>query len=87
METRIRQIADTLYVPLPSEIASEANLESESVVNVAVVNGDVVIHPSFNQAYSLEQLLAEITENNIHQETDFGMPSPANLLFTFNCCG
>jgi antitoxin MazE len=72
METRIRQIVDTLYVPLPSEIVLEANLKSESVVDVAVVNGDVIVHPTVSHSYSLEQLLAGVTENNLHQEVDFG---------------
>lgn len=73
METRIRQIVDTLYVPLPSEIVLEANLKSESVVDIAVVNGDVIVHPTACQSYSLERLLADVTEDNIHREADFGV--------------
>lgn len=73
MEARIRQIVDALYVPLPAEIVLEANLKSESVVDLAVVNGDVIVHPAAGKSYSLEQLLAGITEENIHKEVDFGL--------------
>ncbi len=72
MEARIRQIVDTLYVPLPAEIVLEANLKPESVVDLAVVNGNVIVHPTTGNSYSFEQLLAGITEENIHKEIDFG---------------
>ena len=72
MRTRIQRGGNSLAVRIPKPFAAEAGLEQQSEVDVAVVDGALVITPS--SARVLEELLAQVTDENLHGEIDFGSP-------------
>ncbi|HEY3567852.1 MAG TPA: AbrB/MazE/SpoVT family DNA-binding domain-containing protein [Thermoanaerobaculia bacterium] len=72
MRTRIQRWGNSLAVRIPKPFAAEAGLEQQSEVDVAVVDGALVITPS--TAPALDNLLAQITDENLHGEVDFGSP-------------
>jgi antitoxin MazE len=47
-------------------------LENDSLVEVSLVEGQIVIRPKAAPARSLEELLAGIHKTNLHHETDTG---------------
>jgi len=43
-------------------------------VDIAVENGAIIVRPSAQSKYSLQELLALVTDQNRHSETDWGPP-------------
>jgi antitoxin MazE len=72
MRTEIQRRGNSLAVRIPKPFAAEADLEQQSEVDVAVVDGTLVITPS--PAPALEELLAQVNDENLHGEVDFGSP-------------
>jgi antitoxin MazE len=44
------------------------------VVDLSLENGRMIVEPTKEQEYSLEDLLARVTKKNLHSEVDFGLP-------------
>lgn len=72
MLTKVQKWGNSLAVRIPKAFAVDVQLESESVVEVSLVNGQIVIKPVLSTRWTLEQLLAEVTSENIHTEVDSG---------------
>jgi len=74
MKAVIKKWGNSAAVRLPASIMEAAHLELEQVLDVREENGCVVIEPIQEETVSLDDLVAAITPNNIHDEIDFGMP-------------
>lgn len=74
MKTRIQKWGNSLALRIPKSFAAEIGLEKESSVEVDMVNGKLVITPAKKKKYNLDELLAKVTDENIHAEIDFGPP-------------
>ena len=72
MRTRIQKWGNSLALRIPRAIAAEVNLEIDTVVDISLVDGKLVMVP-VNEP-SLEDLLARVTEDNVHREIDSGPP-------------
>ena len=72
MLTKIQKWGNSLALRIPKAFALDAQLKNNSVVEVALVDGQIVIKPVAQPVWSLEQLLSGITDNNLHGETDTG---------------
>jgi antitoxin MazE len=73
MRTRIQKWGNSLAVRIPKSFAVEAGLAEDAVVDLALVEGKLVVTPQ-PEAISLEKLLAGITRANRHHALDFGGP-------------
>ena len=71
MLARVRKWGNSLAVRIPKAFADEAGLEQDSEVEVSLVDGRIVIEPS-DAALTLDQLLAQVNEENLHREVDTG---------------
>jgi len=71
--TQIAKWGNSLGLRLPKSVALEAQVGEGDAVGVSVENGVIVIRPN-RPGYSLEQLVAEITPLNRHNESDWGTP-------------
>jgi antitoxin MazE len=74
MRTQIQKWGNSLALRIPKAFASEAGLTEDAPVDITFVDGKLVIAPVVQPPYSLEALLAGITDENIHGEVDFGPP-------------
>ena len=72
MQTRIQKWGNSLALRIPRSFALEAHLQQDSLVDIALVDGKLVVTPVTEAAQTLEQLLAGITEDNLHGEVDTG---------------
>ena len=72
MRTRIQKWGNSLAVRIPKAFAAEVGLESESAVEVSMQDGCLVIAPIKDNPYTLEGLLAQVTDENLHPETSTG---------------
>ena len=72
MQARIQKWGNSLAVRIPKTLATEAHLAQEAVVELAVAKGKLIIAPIKRQKYKLEELVARITDENIHKEDIWG---------------
>lgn len=72
MLTRVKKWGNSLAVRIPKPFAGEVGLEQDTPVEVSLVSGKLVIVPVLESALSLDQLLAQVTEDNLHSEVDTG---------------
>lgn len=72
MKVRIQKWGNSLALRIPKTFAIEARIEQDSLVDVSVVDGGLVIHPAEREEYTLEDLLREATPENVHRETETG---------------
>ena len=71
METQVGKWGNSLALRIPKGLADEAGLKEGGRVEVSLDQGRLVIKPS-PKTYSLEELTAGITEDNLHQEIAWG---------------
>jgi antitoxin MazE len=74
MRARIRRWGNSLALRIPKAFAEEASLEDESVVDMKVVNGKLVVASVAEPDVTLDQLLADVEERNLHGEISTGRP-------------
>lgn len=72
MEARIKKWGNSLALRIPKSFAAETGLEDNTAVELTIVDGKLVVAPTTEQEYDLLELLAQITEENLHQEIDTG---------------
>lgn len=73
MRTRIQRWGNSLALRIPKSFAAEAHLAQDSIVELVVEDGKLVV-ASIEPKYDLDELLAQITDENLHGETDWGPP-------------
>lgn len=74
MQTRVREWGNSLAVRIPKAFADEAGLETNSPVELVLQDGEIIIRAVRKKKYHLEDLVAQITDENLHRETDTGAP-------------
>lgn len=75
MKTRIQKWGNSLALRIPKAFAAETNLKQNSTVDISLVEGKIVVSQASETAYSLEDLLSRVTDENLHSEVDFGPPA------------
>lgn len=77
MRTRIGKWGNSLTLRIPGAFAREAELEQGSVVELTVEDDKLVVASVPECAPTLHELLAAISEQNLHGEVDTG-PATGN---------
>ncbi|MEM9951708.1 MAG: AbrB/MazE/SpoVT family DNA-binding domain-containing protein [Chloroflexota bacterium] len=72
MLAKIQKWGNSLALRIPKTFAEEAGLDNDSPVEIRIVDGQIHIVPIQSKQYNLEELLAEVTEDNLHEEIDTG---------------
>jgi len=70
--TKIQKWGNSLGVRIPKSFAVEAGVEDGSAVDISVDGGRLVIRPIGKARYDLEELVAEVRQDNIHYEISTG---------------
>lgn len=73
MLTKVQKWGNSLAVRLPKALTDEIDVHSNSPVEVVVQDDSIVVRPA-RRTYNLDDLLAQITPDNLHGEQDFGHP-------------
>jgi antitoxin MazE len=68
MRSRVQKWGNSLALRIPKSFADEMGLEKNSSVELMLKEGTLVVSPAAEQRWSLEELLAGVTEENIHHE-------------------
>ena len=73
MLTKVQKWGNSLALRIPKTFAVDARIENDSVVEMSLVKGHIVVTPIAAPKWTLEQLLAGVNKENIHHETDTGL--------------
>ena len=72
MKARIQKWGNSLALRIPKALAEEAHVRQNTQVEISLVNGKIVVEPVEPPAWTLEDLLEGITEENLHLEVESG---------------
>ncbi len=72
MESKIQKWGNSLAVRIPKVFAEEAGLEENCKVDMSFIDGRIVINSKSKFKFDLDDLLVQVTPENIHSEIDTG---------------
>jgi antitoxin MazE len=72
MVTKVQKWGNSLALRIPKAFAVEAQLENDSFVEISFVKGQIIITPVLAPSWTMDELLAGVTEDNLHNEVDTG---------------
>ena len=72
MQAIIKKWGNSPALRISGSIMEMANLKLEQAVNINVLKGKIIIEPISPKQPSLEEMLAGITQSNLHAEENFG---------------
>lgn len=70
MQARVQRWGNSLALRIPKTFAAELGLENDASVEITLLEGKLVVAPTQAPEYNLEELLAGVTDENIHAEID-----------------
>ncbi len=73
MVGNVAKWGNSLAVRIPHHLAKEVELIVGGEVEIVAVDGNLVIKPRRQKQYSLDELIAGITQTNRHAEIDTGI--------------
>ena len=73
MRSKIVKWDNSLGLRIPQALAEEIAVREGTVVEILSARGQLVIRPA-PARYDLEDLLGEVTQENLHAEVDTGVP-------------
>ena len=80
MLAKAQKWGNSLAVRIPKNVAAECGITAGSAVEVFREDNYIVIKPSCKKRFSLETLLAKITDDNLHSVVQTGEPVGKELL-------
>ncbi len=72
METRVQKWGNSLALRIPKPLATQVGLEANTPVRLLLRGEELVIAPVTLPSLKLDDLLAQMTEHNLHGEVDSG---------------
>jgi antitoxin MazE len=73
VNTQVSKWGNSLAIRIPGVFAKELHLHDGAELEVTRVEDGLLLRPR-KRAYSLKELLDQITPENLHGETDWGPP-------------
>ena len=73
MRSRVSRWGNSPAIRIPSSFSREIQLEDGDTVDLRIEHGHLTIVP-VRKTYTLDELLAGVTDENLHEETDWGQP-------------
>ena len=80
MMATIQKWGNSLALRLPKTLATEAHMAEGSQVELVRTAEGVLLKPGRKPRYRLSDLLARVSKQNLHSETDWGRPRGREVL-------
>ncbi len=74
MLTKVQKWGNSLALRIPKSFAADAQIENDSLVEVTLVDGQIVVKRVATHKWTLDELMAAVSEENLHTEIDLGEP-------------
>jgi antitoxin MazE len=75
MRSKVQKWGNSLALRIPKPFAVEAGMDKDTLVEISLKQGKLVISRVIPDEYSLTELLSGVTSENTHREVDFGDPT------------
>jgi antitoxin MazE len=72
--SRVQKWGNSLAIRIPKEYADKLHWDQDTDVELSIVDGKLITEAVKEPIYDLEQLLGEVTPENIHSEVGTGRP-------------
>jgi len=72
--THLRKWGNSLAIRLPKPLLDLVDLREGSQLEISIDRERLILSPVKKPKYTLDELLAQVTPENLHGEIDFGMP-------------
>jgi len=72
--THIKKWGNSLAVRFPQSLLAQLNLKEDCEVEIRIDEGRLILSPVKKPKYTLDELLAQVTPESLHDEIDFGAP-------------
>ncbi len=73
MKVQIQKWGNSLALRIPKSFAIESKIEQGSTVEVSLEQGKIIVFPVVETEFTLDELLAGITPENLHGEIETGV--------------
>jgi antitoxin MazE len=74
MNQQVKKWGNSLAVRIPAPLSTALGLKEDDAVEMREEDGRLVIEKKAHSHPTLDELLAKVTPENIHPETDWGPP-------------
>jgi len=72
MQVTVKKWGNSAAVRIPAAVMQAVHLDLDEVVDVREESGRIVIEPTRQKTWDLDELLRAITKKNRHEAIDFG---------------
>jgi antitoxin MazE len=72
MKVQIQKWGNSLALRIPKSFAVESKIKQGSSVEVSLESGKIIVFPITENEISLDEMLAQVTPDNLHGEIDTG---------------
>ena len=72
--THLRKWDNSLAIRLPKSLLDLVDLREGSQLEISIDRERLILSPVKKPKYTLDELLSQVTPENLHGEIDFGMP-------------
>jgi antitoxin MazE len=79
MQTRVQKWGNSLGVRIPRGLAEQIGLGAGTEVSLSAKDGQLVVKPALPARLSLDDLLAGITDSNLHSSIETGSSVGAEI--------
>ncbi len=79
MQTKVLKWGNSLALRIPKSFALEIGITNDQPVDLSLEDGRLVVTPIIRTKYKLEDMLAEITDENLHKEIPTGVSVGAEV--------
>ena len=70
MKVQVQKWGNSLALRIPKSFAVESNISQGSTVEISLENGRIIAFPVAETEFSLDEMLAQITAENLHGEVE-----------------
>lgn len=74
MLTKVQKWGNSLALRIPRVYAKDARINKDSVVDVSLVDGQIIIKPVNASTWNIGDLIAGISGSNLHLRTELHKP-------------
>ena len=74
MQVQVQKLEKGLALPIPHSLVEATNIKDGTFIELSFNEGRLIATPVVEHKYSLAELLAGVTQENLHVEIDTGKP-------------
>ena len=74
MKTTAQKWGNSLAIRVPKSVAMQIGLKAQDDLDLEIHEGNIVLRPHLRRVYRLQDLVKQITPENVHDEIDTGIP-------------